>query len=108
MMKKISQFILILLIATLTVLFFSKNSLLTSVLLILIYYFKAKYFPIRYEFFWFHGLVVSSAITEIILINFSHTWFYANPDILGIPFYPPIYWALMIVTIISLNRTITK
>jgi len=104
MLKKVSILLFFLLTSILSVLLFSQNSLLTSVLLLIIYLIKIKFYSFKHEIFWFIGLVVSSAIVEIVLVNFAHTWVYLRPDILGIPFYPPIFWAQIINTIISLNK----
>lgn len=108
MIKKIFPLLFILLMAVLIVLLFSQNSLLASIFLLIIYYFKVKLFSLKNETFWFIGLVVSSSITEIILVNFANTWVYTNPDFLSIPYYPPFFWALIITTIISLNRKLYK
>lgn len=108
MIKKIFPLLFILLIAVLIVLFFSQNSLLTFILLSIIYFIKIKFYSFKLEIFWFIGLVISSAIVEVILVNFANTWVYTNPDFLNIPYYPPIFWALMITTIISLNKKLSN
>ena len=91
----------ILILASLFLLLLWKNSILLSILLILLAYLKHKLFPIKKELFWFLIIAIGGAVVEIILVNIGQAWNYATQHFFGIPIWMPLFWGVLGTTIVE-------
>jgi len=78
------------------------------IFLLVLAYAKKNFSPIKKEFMIFTLIVFSSAIVEIILVNMTQAWSYANAQFFGIPFWPPIFWGLLGTSLITFYEGISK
>ena len=91
-----------------SVFFLWKQPVLLSVILLLIAYGKHRLSPIRLELLWFTAVCVISAVIEIILVNFSHTWGYPDPQFWNVPLWMPFYWGVIGTTIVTMYDGVTN
>ncbi len=92
--------LIVIIFATLSILFLHGFTVMLSILLLVISLTKHYFYPIKKEALWFGVLFFGGALAEILLVNFAHAWFYTNPQFYGIPVYMPIYWGLLGTTLI--------
>ncbi len=81
---------------------------LLIIFLLVLAYAKNHFSPIKKEFMIFTLIVFSSAIVESILVNMTHSWSYANAQFYGIPFWPPIFWGLLGISLITFYEGISN
>ena len=95
-------------VSVLLLLFLWKQSLMLSVLLLLLAFIKHKLYPIQKEFIWFMMVCVGSAIVEIVFVNSIHAWSYSGSHLLGVPIWMPLFWGLIGTTSIVIYDGIIK
>lgn len=108
MNKKLNISLVILLLLVVCITFLWKQALLVSILFALIAYTKHKLIPIKKELLWFSLISVGGGTTEILLVNLSHAWSYANAQFFNIPIYMPIFWGVLGTTLIVLYDSLIK
>ena len=84
------------------------QSIVFSILLILLAYIKYRIYPIKKELLWYLLICVGGALVEIVLVNFGHGWSYTNPHFFGIPVWIPLFWGFVGTTIIVIYDGLTK
>jgi hypothetical protein len=77
-----------------------------SILFVVIAYIKHKHIPIKKELLWFCLICICGGMAEILLVNVSHAWSYANAQILNIPIYMPIFWGVLGTTLIVIYQNL--
>jgi hypothetical protein len=98
----------ILLLSFLFMLLLWEQAVLLSLLLILTAYVKHKIYPIKRELLWFLIISIGSALIEIILVNFGHTWVYSAPHFFGIPIQMPLSWGIVGTTVIVMYEELSN
>ena len=81
---------------------------LLIIFLLLLAYAKNHLSPIKKEITIFSLIVFSSAMVEIILVNMTHAWSYANAQLFGIPYWPPIFWGFVGTSLITFYEGFSK
>ena len=84
-----------------------KPFILTGSLLLLS---LAKYFVLRikHEIIFYFLIFFLSGFIEISMVNLTHAWAYAIPQIFNIPLFMPFLWGLVGVTLLTFYTVITK
>lgn len=107
MNRRFVSAISVFLISVLCILFLWKQTILLSVLLLLIAYIKHKICPIKRELLWFVLVFLGGAIVEILLVNFGNAWSYSTPQLFNIPIWMPVFWGVIGTTIIVIYDELT-
>jgi len=100
MNRKFIVSLVVILISLLGELLLWNQVLVFSLMLIVLAYIKHKIIPIKREFLWYLLLCLGGASIEVVLVNVGHGWSYIKPDVLGIPFWIPLFWGLMGTTVV--------
>jgi hypothetical protein len=82
-----------------------ENSFLTSTLLVVSFIPLAAYWKDYQEIMIIIPLSILAALVELFCVN-SGVWTYANPDILGIPYWLPFGWAHVLYSLYKLSEAI--
>jgi hypothetical protein len=86
----------------------SSFPLLLSILLIVIALIKHRIYPIKQEFIWFVLMGLGGGVTEIIIVNSSHSWSYSNTQLFGIPIWIPLFWGVISTAVIVAYDGLTR
>jgi len=105
--SKILASTLVIIASCLSLLFLSFSTLLLCLTLLLITFTKHKLIPIKKEFTWYSFAVLSSALVEIIFVNFGNAWSYTNKEFFGIPLWIPLFWGILATTMINSYDSLT-
>ena len=108
MSRKLFIPIMTIVLATTSVAFLLEYPLLLLSTLIIIQLIKHKLIPINKELLWFFIVGMGSVLGEIFLVNVTHAWSYANPHLLGVPFYAPLYWGILGTTLVMVYDVIQR
>ena len=108
MNKKLIGSIGILLLSILSIYFLWRQTIVLSILLILIAFAKHKLFPITQELLWFMLIFAGGGVVEILLVNFANAWSYATSQLFGIPIWMPLFWGVVGTTIIVIYDGFSK
>lgn len=91
--------------STATVFFLWRQPLAVSIILLIIAILKFSFARVSKELFWWVFIVVFSAITEAIFVNFAHAWTYVGPTLFGVPVHMPIFWGIIGTSVLSLYES---
>jgi hypothetical protein len=68
---------------------------------------KHKWFPIRFEWFWFFGVAFLGAYAEAGIVA-SGGWSYPDPQFAGIPIWLPSIWGLTGISLMTAYAALTE
>lgn len=108
MNRKIAISFLVLFLSCLSLLLLSSQTILLSVVLMLLAYAKHKFCPIKKELQWYLFISFGSAMVEIILVNFGGAWKYSAANFFNIPVWMPLFWGVVGTTTIVLYKGMTN
>ncbi len=62
---------------------------------------KHRHLPLKHESRWFLLTLIMGFLAEAFLVNISHAWVYARPQLAGVPIWMPLLWANLSSIVVS-------